>query len=720
MALADQLSIDRLRSGARGYAQRGSAFVRTRGTKFRLSRPAEARPRVWPTAGIVGAAAVIMPWLLVVLARSSDPDLGRGRIVADPWSLLAPAWGAWSLVGLLVVAVVALVAWARLQLPAPDVSRTTAVAVGALVLFAFWCGAAVFFWSPSPSGAWRWAVVAFGVVVATVLGLFAGAQAEGRRGVVIGVMVTGILTALIGVIDLLAFPGTARRVISPLDPTANALVIGLAVVACLALDQSEHPQRRRYVRGAATLGIAALLLTASRGGIAATAFGLYLLAWRGVPVGWPLAQAFVGSLPAVVTAILGGGVARDGIPDSIGHPLVAALLAGGVFFVAWAAARDLGAPAPLRRLTGSRPALLALIPLAVILVVAVSATGRGGIAGTWDHTKTAFQARTTPGIPDDGSRLWSGTSDGRLWRWQAGIDAYQQASAPLQGIGPGSSAVILRKYRREATPNLTIPSSPIALLAESGAIGLVLVLLGVLGLSLAGRAELRREPRSDGVLLLTIGSVALLHSLFNDDLQQPLILIPAFVATAALGARQSVEQRIGPPVVSGTAPGIRSAATVLGTILAIVLALGAVVPARAQLKAREAEADLVPGNGDKLREAALFSNQAARLDPLAFQGDAIGSQAALGLQRWTEARRLALLAVRRGPQEAAAWRALAYVALAEHDRPGSRIAARKLQELDPAAPTTLEIARQATLDSAPPEASPTAIGTPLSATSAQP
>jgi hypothetical protein len=44
------------------------------------------------------------------------------------------------------------------------------------------------------------------------------------------------------------------------------------------------------------------------------------------------------------------------------------------------------------------------------------------------------------------------------------------------------------------------------------------------------------------------------------------------------------------------------------------------------------------------------------------------------------------------------------------------VAARKLQELDPAAPTTREIMLQATLDSAPPEASPTAVGTPLSAT----
>ncbi len=58
---------------------------------------------------------------------------------------------------------------------------------------------------------------------------------------------------------------------------------------------------------------------------------------------------------------------------------------------------------------------------------------------------------------------------------------------------------------------------------------------------------------------------------------------------------------------------------------------------------------------------------------------------------------------------------MAYVALAEHDRPGARTAARKLLELDPAATSTRDIALAATLDSAPAEGSPTAIGTPLTA-----
>jgi hypothetical protein len=715
MALAEQLSIDRLRTGARGAAARGTAFVRRGTGRLPLPRGGRKRQPV-PIAGVIGAGAVVLPWLVVVLARWSDPPLGRGRIVADPWSLLAPAWGAWSLLGLLIVAVAALVSWARLQLPAPDLSRTLAVSIGALIAFAFWCGLSVFLWSPSPSGAWRWTVVAFGVVVATVLGLFAGAQAEGRRGVVLGVWFTGVVTAIIGVVDLLAFPDAARRIVSPFDPTATAVVIGLGLLVALALDQGEHPQRRRWLRGAATLMVAALVLTASRGAIGATVFGLLLLAYRGVPIVWPLLQAIGGALPAVVTASIAGGVARAGEPDSTGRLLVAALLVGGVLLIAWTAARDMGAPPQLQKFGNDRRVLGGVVVLGLVIVLGAAALGQGGITGTWDRTSDAFSARSVPGQPADATRLWSGTSDGRLWRWQAALDAFQNTKDPAIGLGPGSSSQFLRLYRRTATPTLTTPSAPIAVLTEAGAVGLALVLIGVLGLSLAARSEMRREPRSDGALLLTIGSVVLLHALFNDDLQQPLILIPAFVAVAALGARQSVEQRLGPAPTPGLAPGTRTAATLVGAICALVLAFGAVVPARAQLKARQAEADLVPGDSGKLRDAALFSDQAARLDPLAFQGAAIGSQAALALQRWTEARRLAILAVKRGPKEAAAWRALAYVALAEHDRPGARIAARKLQELDPAAPTTLEIAIAATLDSAPPEASPTAIATPLSAT----
>lgn len=716
MALADQFSLDRLRQSARTATQRAGGFARRAdGTK----RPARLRGvrRPMSPAAALGAGTVVVPWLLVLIARTTDPDLGRGRIVVDPWSLLAPAWGAWSLAGLLIVAVFALVAWARLRLPAPDISRTTAVALASLLAFALWCAASIFLWSPSPSGAWRWTVVAFTALVASVLGLFVGAQPEGRRGVVLGVFVTGTATAIIGLIDLLAFPEEARRIVSPFDPSATGLLIGLGVLVALALDQGEHPQRRRWLRGAATLGLAALFLTSSRSAITMTLFGMLVLTFRGVPIGWPLLQAAGGALPAVVTAMLAGGVARAGSPDQTGRLLVAALLIGGTALVAWGAARDLGAPAPLRRYAADRRIQGGVVAALIALVLAGLALAPGGIPGTWDRTQAAFEARSEPGQPADASRLWSGTSDGHLWRWQAAIDAYQQSGDPIIGLGPGSGAQTMRRYRRTPTPTLTTPSAPIALLTEAGVVGLSLVLIGLLGLSLAARAEWRREPKSDGALLLTIGSVVLVHSLFNDTLYQPLLLIPAFAAVAALGTRQSVEQRFGPPLpFDAPPPARRTFATAFGVLLAVIVALGALVPARAHLKAREAETNLLPGNAGALRDASLFSRQASILDPLAFQGDAVGSQAALALQRWTEARRLAINAVRLAPEDASAWRALAYVALAEHDRPGARTAARKLQELDPAARSTREIALQATLDSAPPEASPTATGTPLTAT----
>lgn len=709
MALADQLSFDRVRA---------ATATRLRAPALAVAR---ARARVAPdgtrraatSAGVVGFATITVPWLLVVLNRTFDADLGRGRIVADPWSLLSPSWGAWSLAGLLLVAVGALVAWARLRLPAPDLSRTTGVALASLLAFAGWCAASVFLWSSSPAGAWRWTVMGLALVVASVLGLFAGAQAEGRRGMVLGVVATGFATAVIGLVDLLAFPDGARRIVSPLDPTATAMVIALGTLAALALDQGEHPQRRRWLRAGATLGIVALALTASRGAIGVTLLGAFLLAARGTPVAWPALQAIGGALPAVVTALIGGGVVRAGAPDPTGRLLIGALAVGGVLLVAWSAARDVGPPAGLRRWVADRrvQALAAVAVFAVI--VGGLSLGDGGLRGTWDRTSAAFSARSAPGTPADASRLWSGTSDGRLWRWQAALDAYQQSGDPVRGLGPGTSPQVLRLYRRDSTPGLTIPSAPVAVLTESGAVGLVLALIGVLGLSLAARAERRRAPRSDGAILLTIGTVVLVHALVNDDHLQPLLLIPAFAMTAAAGARQTVEQQLAPAPLADRPPGVRTLATAVGALLAVVVAAGALVPARAQLKAREAEIALDRGDSAGLRDAALFASQATRIDRLSYQGPAIGSQAALALQRWTEARFLALEAVRLAPREAAAWRAVANVALAEHDRPGARTAARKLLELDPAAASTREIAILATLDSAPPEASPTAVGTPL-------
>lgn len=721
MALADQLSIDRLRQGARSAATRASNLTGNAGGssgrgRGRIQRTWQRRSAV-SAAGWIGFATIVIPWLVVVLARTNDPKVGRGRIVLDPWSVLAPAWGAWTLAGLLLVAVLAVVAWARWRLAAPDVSRTMAVALASLLAFVAWCGASVWLWSPSPTGAWQWTVGAMVALLAAVLGLFAGAQDQGRRGVILGVLAVGAATAVIGVVDLLFFPGTARRIVSPLDPSATAMLIGLGVLVALTLDQSSHPQTRRWLRGFATLGLFALVLGASRSALVMTALGLAILVVRGVPLGWPLLQAAAGALPAAATAILAGGVGRAGAPDPTGRLLVGALLVGGVALVAWSAARDLGAPESLKRAVADRRVQAGAATAIVAVLLAGLALAPGGPSGVWERTSTAFQERSEPGKPSDAARLWSGTSDGRLWRWQAALDAYQQSGDPVVGLGPGSGPQTLRRYRTNPTPGLTTPSAPIAVLTEAGAIGLALVLIGVLGLSLAARSERRRDPtRSDAAILLTIGSVVLLHSLFNDTMQQPLLVVSAFAAVAALGSRQSLEQRLGPPLAVDAPPPLRhTVAAAVAAAIAIVIGLGAIVPARAQLKAREAEANLVAGNAGALRDAALYSSQASRLDPLAFQGDAVGSQAALALQRWTEARRLAISAVRLAPEDASAWRALAFVALAEHDRPGARIAARKLQVLDPAAPSTREIAIQATLDSAPPESSPTAVATPLTA-----
>ncbi len=545
-------------------------------------------------AGALGFATIVVPWLFIVLARATDPKVGRGLIVADPWSLLAPSWGAWALSGLLLVSVGALVLWARLRLPAPDFSRTTVVAIGSMIAFAAWCAAAVFLWSTSPSGSWRWTVLALVMIVATGLGLFAGAQAEGRRGIVLGLIAVGGLTAVIGLVDLLAFPGGAHRIVSPLDPTATGAVIALGTLAALAIDQGEHPQRRRWLRALATVGLAAVILSASRGAVGMLVLGLVLLGCAASP-SLAAAAGDGRALPAV-----GDGAHRQRRRARRQHrldrpPARRAAAPRGTALVAWSAARDQGRRPAFTRFAGDRRVQSGAAVLLVFAVLGLLATGQGGLGGAWDRTTTAFEARSTPGQPADAERLWSGTGDGRLWRWQAALDAYQQSSSPAQGLGPGTSAQLLRRYRREPTPTLTVPSAPVALLTESGAVGLTLALIGLLGLSMAARAERRRAPRSDGAILLTVGTVVAAHALFNDDHLQPLLIIPAVASVAALAARQTIEQQIAPAPSGDQPPGRRTLATAVGAALAFVIAAGALVPARAQLRAREAETSLRAG-----------------------------------------------------------------------------------------------------------------------------
>ncbi len=502
----------------------------------------------------LGAATILAPLVLVLLAKELSADLGRGAIVASPWSLLSPSWGAWSLTGLLIVAVAALVMWARRGLPAPELSRAIVIATIGLVAFAGWCAAATFLWSDSPSGSWRWTVVGACALVASGLGLMVGSEATGRRGLVVGVLLSGALLALIGLAELLGWPGAARRLTTPLDPTAGGLLIALGALAALGLDQHVHPQRRRWLRGAATLCLIAVVLSASRGAVGVLLLGLVLLAVRGVPVVWPAVQVAAGAAPAVATALLSSGVVRDGGGDTTSRLIVGGLAVAGIGLVAWSAARDVGAPAGLARWAQSPRGQGAAAIVVVALTLGLLSLGSGGLPEAWNRTSDAFAARSAPGVPADASRLWDGTSDGRLWRWQAALDAYQQAGDPLRGLGPGTSAQVLRTYRRDGTPALTTPSAPIALLTEGGIIGLLFAVTGVVGLSFAARTTAPRGADQRWRTAAHDRSVVLLHSLVNDSHLQPLLLIPAFAAVAGVAARPSLERRLAPAAARNAPP----------------------------------------------------------------------------------------------------------------------------------------------------------------------
>jgi hypothetical protein len=701
----------------------------------RAGGPAAVAPRTWtarPGAALVGFLVVLAGY--AAFAHGSTSLQGQARIqvaVAGALVIVAAIWLWHGALGL-------------------SASRAAWIGLGLLGLFAVWSGLSLA-WSVAGDRTWLELNRAITYALVVLLALAAGSWwRRAADHVAVGYLAVAMLVALYavggklapglhiaGVIDL-NHTRLIPRLRAPLDYwNALALVelLAVPVAVALAIDRV----RSQAARLAGLVCVAFLFvgigLTYSRGGVVALVVALIAFAalapapLRTVGV---TALGLLGALPSLIVAFsthsLTGVVQPLGARETDGALLAVVLVASlGVLVLAGRAlvaveGRVRLAPSQRRRIGLALAGALALAVLAGGVALAASKRGFGGtISHQWNSFRRPhFDPLLAP------NHLIA-TNSGNRWVWWSEA-AGAWSDRPLQGWGAGSFPVLHKEYRTNDLNVLQPHSVPMQLLAETGLVGVLLALGGLVALVVAAVRRVRAlpaappragpEPRPDPAgdpsrllaAALAAGSVAwLVHGLYDWDLDIPGASIPAFVFLGVLAGRARSDG--GRPSM---APLGRAVALGLVAVAACAVALSGILPAWADTKTRHAIAVAdARQNPSALRRAAEDAELAARLDP-------VSEQPLLALAAIDQARgrplaaRVALLrAIRRNPSSSAAWADLVALEVRLRDTRGTTAALSRALALDPHNARIRLVLTALALQRNLPNGSATATGTPL-------
>jgi hypothetical protein len=511
----------------------------------------------------------------------------------------------WTAIAALVVAG----GWSALALvgraPLP---RSGYLLLGLLLATAAWSGLSIA-WSVAPDRSW--AELDRSLVFAAILGagilLGASGPAACRRAAAALVVALGaaVLWALAGkaIPGLFLDGGRAARLRDPIGYW-NALALAADMLLVLALQLAADAGRSRALRaGGAVLGYAAIvavLLAASRAGVAAAVFGLALWLWlrrdrvesallalvAGVPGGLVAAWAF--TRPALVEDAL---PRADRVADGAWFGLL--LLAGGVLAAFGAVS--------LRPLGPERQALLGRV-LGVLAVVGVTAAAvalllnAGRIADEFGGGEVA----------NDPGRFWSLSSNNRSAWWG---EAWEISRAdPLEGAGANTFEVARKRYRETASSVTQPHSVPLQVLAGTGLVGLALfAALAAAGAAAAVGAVRRLDgPEGSAAVALAIApALWFAHALVDFDWDFVAVTGPAFLALGVLAAAGVPARRVRAPLA---AVGVAA--------LALAAAVSVATPWLSQRSVRDVGSAIDRGDLDG---AAASADRARSLDPLSLE-----------------------------------------------------------------------------------------------------
>ena len=457
-------------------------------------------------------------------------------------------------------------------------SRLALVSLGGLTGFGVWTWLALL-WSSNPAG-----TVLEGLRVLFYVAVLAGLIAVLRRAHV-PLLLAATLTAIVlasgyglvtrlfperlGVFD----PVAAYRLEEPLTYW-NALGVFAAMGALLALGFAARSQTVvARALPAATLPIllSTLYFTFSRGAWVAGAVGLAVAVAVDPRRLQLLVNAIVLAVPSAIGVLISS---HEKALTRLDTPLAAASHDGhrlAVWILLLAVLSGLaGAGLWLaeRRVTPPRTARLAfaatLSALALVVVVAVFVL-HGGPVELARKGYDSFTTTTNEPTPNLNQRLFSFSGSHRAELWRAAWHDYE--SHPLLGSGPGSYEEYWNQHRTIQHKVRDAHSLYLEVLAETGPLGLLLLLLA-LGAPVVAAVSARRQP----LVPLTLAAFAafLAHAAVDWDWEMPAVTLTALACAAALLASADDRDAL---LLS---PRVRAAGTVTALLLAVVAFIGVV------------------------------------------------------------------------------------------------------------------------------------------------
>lgn len=383
---------------------------------------------------------------------------------------------------------------------------------------------------------------------------------------------------------------------------ALGLLAALGIILCVGLASDDHEPE--LLKGLSALAVpifaATLLLTFSRGAIAAGIAGavLYILLARSRS----LLSALVSVVPTSVVALHATYEATALAQRTFENP--AAIAAGrhvavvvGVCSLAAGCVRWLLVAVDRRliaiswRVPLSRRAVRLSWVAAVILACALASAA--GLPHAVKREYDGFvSGEVLPGVPNVRDRLTQAGADGRLTLWRIGIKEFD--AAPLHGAGAGTFELAWQAHRPADDQVVNAHSLYVENLANLGIVGLIL-LAAVLVVALAATA--RRVRGADRALYATALAAMLTWAIragFDWDWQMPVVSLPVFVlAGAGLAQLGAAKERSSDRRAQSWASrfGARRLAAVAALGLGLVPALMAISESHLKASARAFDAN---------------------------------------------------------------------------------------------------------------------------------